>query len=268
MARAFVRAGMLAATVVLVLTLGGCGVRKIDWQNTGAPPRTGFLHKTIDYDGETRKYVVFVPHDYAEGKDRTVLLFLHGLFEGGHDGVKHVNVGLGPAINARADRFPFIVVFPQSGGYWTGDWEHGLALAALDKTFREYPKASSKRVILGGLSNGGDGVWSLGAKHPERFAALVPFCGNPRVQKPEGLLGLPIWAFHNLGDPFKSAKRAREMVVKLEEAGAKVRFTQYDELGHDCWTGAFEESDVLAWMMEQKKPAGAASTLASTSIDQ
>ena len=264
MARAYVRAGMLAAMVLVFLAPGGCGVRRIDWRNTGAPAGTGFLHKTIEYDGQPRKYVVFVPHDYPRGKERTVVLFLHGLFEGGHDGVKHVNVGLGPAINGRADRFPFIVIFPQSGGYWTGDWEQGLALAALAKTRREYPKADPKRVILGGLSNGGDGVWSLGAKYPDRFAALVPFCGNPREQNPKGLLALPIWAFHNLGDPFKSAKRAREMVVRLEEAGAKVRYTQYDAMGHDCWTRAFEESDVLTWMMEQKKPAGVTPVLAAT----
>ena len=83
MARAFVRAGRLAATVLVFLALGGCGVRNIDWQNTGAPAGTGFLHKTIEYDGQPRRYVVFVPHDYANGKDRTVVLFRGRVVETG-----------------------------------------------------------------------------------------------------------------------------------------------------------------------------------------
>ena len=42
---------------------------------------------------------------------------------------------------------------------------------------KEY-KTDPKRVYLTGLSMGGFGTWSLAAKYPEKWAAIVPICGG------------------------------------------------------------------------------------------
>ena len=105
---------------VFLLLSSGCAVRHIDWQNAGAPAGAGFLSRSITLDGETRPYTVFIPHNYSARNHSPVILFLHGLFEGGYDGKKCAMVGLGPAIDQRKYTFPFIAVLPQSGGTWTG----------------------------------------------------------------------------------------------------------------------------------------------------
>src|SRR5438067_10902706 len=63
------------------------------------------------------KYSLFFPRDYDSSKKYPVIVFLHGAFEGGDDGIKCRTVGLGPAIVRRKGDFPFIAIFPQDG-----DW--------------------------------------------------------------------------------------------------------------------------------------------------
>jgi hypothetical protein len=68
------------------------------------------------------------------------------------------------------------------------------ALAILESVEREY-KTDARRVYLTGVSMGGEGVWSLAAAHPNRFAAIVPICGG--------------------GDPSKAADMARDPLPRV-----------------------------------------------------
>jgi predicted peptidase len=139
---------------------------------------TGFLNRTIALDGVSRRYQVYVPAEYSRASRWPVILFLHGSGERGTDGLLQTAVGLGEGIRRYAERWPAIVVFPQAppGHRWHGKVAH-LALATLDRTLREF-STDSNRVYLVGLSAGGNGVWNLSYRSPERFAALVAVCGG------------------------------------------------------------------------------------------
>src|SRR5262252_4417886 len=78
-----------------------------------APVESGFLDKTIDYNGAPVKYVVYVPKDYNPEKAHPAILFLHGSGEQGDDGRKQAEVGLGSAIRMAEDKWNYIVMFPQ-----------------------------------------------------------------------------------------------------------------------------------------------------------
>jgi len=43
------------------------------------------------------------------------------------------------------------------------------------------------------------------------------------------------------------------MVDALKEVGAPVRLTVYDDLGHDCWTRAYDEPELYSWMLGIKR---------------
>jgi predicted peptidase len=233
--------------------LTGCSGGSIDWANAGAPAGTGFLTKSFTFESQPQNYTVFIPHDFKAGNHYPVIVFLHGVLESGSNGRKCVTVGLGPAVNDRAGNFQFIAVFPQSSSDWEGDTHGRLALATLDQVLKDYPAADPDRVILTGLSNGGDGTWLIGAAHPERFAALAPMCSGVNYDDAPKLTKLPIWCFHNSVDPFRSSGRAEEMCNRIKAAGGNVKFTKYSELGHDCWTRAFSEGEVFQWMLEQHR---------------
>ncbi|MCA9007217.1 MAG: hypothetical protein KDA70_18240, partial [Planctomycetaceae bacterium] len=75
---------------------------------------TGFVNAVYKDDQGEHRYVVFVPKNYNPEKKYPVILFLHGAGERGNDGLKPIQVGLGPVIKQQEDSFPFVVVFPQA----------------------------------------------------------------------------------------------------------------------------------------------------------
>src|SRR5690349_18167627 len=104
----------------IVLISTGCGSDPTNAINAKAPPNTGMLQRSVNVGGSEHKYVVFVPYNYSKGQKYPALVFLHGIGEAGSDARKNLTVGLGPIIEKRAATFPFVAVFPQSGGGWDG----------------------------------------------------------------------------------------------------------------------------------------------------
>jgi predicted peptidase len=160
--------------------------------------------------------------------------------------------GLGPNIARQVSTFPFVAIFPQSGGDWTGEARDRLAMAVLDDVESHY-NIDKDRIILTGLSNGGYGVWHIGAAHVDRFAALVPVSGQADPQAVDKLTHIPIWCFHNSGDFLIGSGNSREMVSKIKAAGGNVKYTQFDAIGHECWDKVYGDPQVLEWMLAQRR---------------
>src|SRR5579884_1658650 len=133
----------------------------------------GFLLKTLSQDGVEYRYVVYVPAEYDDDKPWPAILFLHGAGECGRDGLKQVGVGIGPAIMAHPERWPYIVILPQKPER-IEPWTHydSAIMAMLDQTKKDY-RVDPARLYLTGLSQGGFGTWAFAAKYPERFAAIA-----------------------------------------------------------------------------------------------
>src|SRR5260370_27564436 len=115
---------------------------------------TGFLNRTVLVDGVEYRYQVYVPRDFQRSTSWPVIVALHGGGNYGTDGLNQTAGALANAIRRHADRFPTIVVFPQSHLGASEGW-HGksgeAALAALDKTIAEF-NGDRSRVYLTGFS--------------------------------------------------------------------------------------------------------------------
>jgi predicted peptidase len=241
---------MTGLLVAWVLILAGCGSNPANVVNDGLPEGRGFLESTYtDARGKDRRFTVYVPGNYDASQRWPAIVFLHGLGEGGSDGVKNTTVGLGPAIAKNPERFPFIVIFPQSGGTWDDAQEHELVIAALDTVKKRY-SIDDKRIVITGLSTGGLGTWLVAAKYADRFAAVAPMCAYyaDDAIAPLAQSRLPIWAFHNSGDPFVGAGGTRKMVERINASGGNAKVTIYGALGHDCWNAAYNDPQFIAWL--------------------
>ncbi|MEM1165318.1 MAG: prolyl oligopeptidase family serine peptidase [Planctomycetota bacterium] len=266
---------ILISTIVLALALGGCTAAPHD-----ARTPTGFLYESIEVDGSTYPYSVFVPRDYATRTDWPVVLFLHGRGESGTDGSKQMAVGLGdPMIYAPQD-YPFITVFPQKPDYDTQWEDHEPAvLAMLDRTLEAYA-IDRTRVYLTGLSQGGNGTWTFGARYPERWAAIVPVCGyvdrpsraadgspiwvraedSPRTERfAEALRETPVWAFHGLRDDVVLPSETRVMIEAIRRVRGSgpndplARMTLYPEANHNSWDQAYREGGLVDWLLSHER---------------
>ncbi len=237
---------------------------------------TGFLSRTATVEATTYRYQVYVPPGFSPDRSWPVILFLHGAGEGGSDGVRQTRVGIGPAIRRHPERFPAVVVFPQSprGHPWRGPMA-GLALRALEQSITEF-KGDPERLYLTGVSMGGYGTWRLALEDPQRFAAIVPICGGldspgrrslsresqgatrvpePFLEAARQLRRLPAWVFHGEEDDIIPVSESRIMVEALREVGAPVRYTEYPEVEHDSWDPAYAEPELLPWLLSQKRGA-------------
>jgi predicted peptidase len=248
---------VIAAIFAPLLTLaGGCtssgGV--MEAANKGAPSGTGMKIKAVTDNYGTRKYGLFVPHNYNPKRAWPVIVFLHGLGEGGSSAESNLTVGLAPAIADRAKTFPFIAVFPQTTGSWSGKDKYQKVLNTLAQVKHDYV-VDADRVYLTGLSTGGYGTWVLGAQHPEVFAAIVPMCAYTAYDEVDEIAKnrMPVWCFHNSADPFVFASGSKEMCDRIRKAGGAAKYTQYGAVGHNCWDRAYRDDDLYKWMLAQKR---------------
>lgn len=240
---------------------------------------TGFLNRTLTYDGEERLYQVYVPANYSEKENWPVILFLHGANQEGKDGLTQTTVGIGNFIRKYVDRYQAIVVMPQSRKPkgWNAS-ETPLAMEALERTLNEF-STDEKRVYLTGLSNGGYGSWILAYKYSDKFAAALVICGylsardiphdiapgkemDPVVPATgeatydvlaEKIEKMPVWIFHGEEDNVVSATGSRSLYLALQKRNAPAHYTELLGAGHNSWDAAYGSSKVINWMLNQSK---------------
>jgi predicted esterase len=214
----------------------------------------GFHLRTVKTEQGERKYTVYVPEGYDGSKIYPVILFLHGSGERGQDGIIPAQVGLGPAIVHRPGGAAALVVFPQARQTWAANSaDSKAALAALADVMTAYA-TDPKRVVLTGLSMGGRGSWELACDGPERFAAVVPICGPGRPDQASRMKNLPVWSFCGDADRATTVLGIRTMIETLKREGAGARLTEYRGVGHNSWDRAYNDPELIDWMLAARKP--------------
>lgn len=238
---------------------------------------TGFLDRSVTVAGVEYRYQVYVPRRFNRKQAWPIIVALHGGGEYGSDGMRQTNVGLAPAIRRNPERFPAIVIFPQAKADGKAGWQTDggeAAMAALDKAIKEF-KGDPKRVVLTGLSAGGNGTWSLASRYPQRFAAIVPVCAfvsefrgrssavlypalaagdDPYTEIAKKVASLPIQIFHGSKDDVVLPGQSRKMFAALRKLGAKVSYYELPDANHNAWDPAYSSPELIAWMLAQKRP--------------
>ena len=233
-----------------------------------------FLERSVSVpqDGEPQpfRYRLLRPARPERGRAYPVVLFLHGSGERGSDNAAQLKfLPTWLAEPAMRERHPCLVVAPhcRADHKWVEvDWKDprgatqpaepsvdlAAAVAALDAVLAAEP-ADPDRVLLTGLSMGGYGTWDLAARSPGRFAAALPVCGGGDAATAPRLVRLPLWAFHGADDPVVPPARSRTMVEAIRAAGGAPKYTEFPGVGHDSWTPAYRDPDVLDWFFAQRR---------------
>ena len=234
------------------------------------PQETGFLNRSIELNGATYRFQVYLPEEWRrdDGKRWPIILFLHGRGERGTDGMWQTQIGLPEAVRDHPERWPFVIVMPQcpQDHYWTDTDSEGLAIAALDHETAEF-HGDPDRTYLTGLSLGGYGAWELARLYPRRWAAIVIAASGvfwsyapTRWKLAATLPGeyaaalgrTPIWLFHGTDDPVVAPRQSELMYDAFKAAGGHIRLWLYQGLKHDCWTRAYGEPELPRWLLEHR----------------
>lgn len=198
------------------------------------------------------RYLVFLPPGYDAAERYPTILFLHGAGERGDDPARVRVNGPPKLVEQRPEEFPFIVVSPQVPA--DRIWSTQVLDALLDEVTERYA-VDPDRIYVTGLSMGGYGAWHLAMEYPHRFAALAPIAGGGTITGACTLRHLPIWVFHGARDEVVPVSRSEELVNRLRGCDGHVRYTRYEDAGHDAWTRTYENPELYRWLLRHRRGA-------------
>lgn len=155
-----------------------------------------------------------------------------------------------------ARAFPGFVLFPQN----LNGWDNGTvqdAIRIVRLVSKKY-NIDPNRIYIHGLSNGGIATYTAVKMAPWLFAAALPMSApTESAIINQGLLPsvahIPIWTFQGGKDVAPLPSRTEGYVRKFREAGAEVRYSLYENLGHGTWNTAYGEPDFFSWMRSKSK---------------
>jgi predicted esterase len=221
----------------------------------------------------------YLPQGYSTNPSQTypVIIFLHGVGELG-DGSpsqlpRMLNAGLPASINVgempvsltvNGQTNSFIVISPQFI-----NWPSSADVdAVINYTISHY-RVNTNRIYLTGISMGGGVLWEyVGANstYANRIAAIVPIAGAswPDYGRARVIsnANIPVWAFHNNGDPTVPVWYTENYVAQINEAPApnpQARKTIFNSGQHDAWTFVYNSSvkednmTIYQWMLQYSK---------------
>ena len=231
------------------------------------------LSRSVAYD-----YLLFLPAAYGAHAERRwpTILFLHSTGEAGANLALLLNPNGPPKLietttaesstlqtpskAAKALASDFIVLSPQCPV--SQGWDADALIALLDDVSAKY-RVDPSRVYLTGFSMGGFGTWSLGMRHPHRFAAIAPICGGGDFVdigtglpgKRPALQSLPIWVFHGGKDTGVPLSESERMINAVKKVGGNndVRLTVYPDAGHDSWTETYDNPELYRWFLQHRR---------------
>ncbi|MGN6617919.1 MAG: prolyl oligopeptidase family serine peptidase [Ilyomonas sp.] len=235
-----------------------------------APTSRFSLNQYISDKGDTLNYRMLFP-DYDTMRRYPLIIFLHGSGERGNDNEAQLKWGV---LNFATDQMmishPAIVVAPQcpAGDRWSNfsrtpnSTEMHLQptpakpmqlLRALIQQLIKTSPVDTNRIYITGLSMGGFGTYDAIARYPDLFAAALPVCGGGDASKAASFAHIPIWNVHGAEDASVDPRNSWDMMEALMKAGAHPGFTQYPEVGHFSWLGAYSDPLILEWLFRQRK---------------
>jgi predicted peptidase len=244
--------------------------------------QTGFLDQTITLKGESYRYQVYVPAEYATKPMWPMIVALHGGGRQGTDGLQPTAIPLAQRIREDRAALPAIVLFPQArpNTRFMYPEMQDLVMAELRQTIARY-HVDTMRIYLHGHSMGCEGAYRIAYRWPKVFAALALSAGQVQIPSPpypqsdvdidrranafaaaadpfaalaERIKGIPIWLVHSDSDEAMPVEQSRQLVAALRRVGADLHYTEYQGLKHDdAPKRAWADTAYVSWVFAQRR---------------
>lgn len=209
--------------------------------------------KKSRYEATRLKYILTLPTNFSKEERLPMIVFLHGAGERGDD-LEKLKIYAVPKLfcnNCDFDGTRVVTLSPLCPNDITWYDLKKEVFSLIDSVCSEY-NIDRGNISLCGLSMGGFGTWEMAMTRPDMFSKIAPVCGGGLNWR-AGALKMPIRVFHGALDDVVPIAMSEIMVNAVSASGGNVEFTVYDDLSHNCWDRAFEETDLIRWLASSKK---------------
>jgi predicted peptidase len=201
------------------------------------------------------EYGFYVPENLDNAKSYPLVMFLHGWSANQTQYLEWYS----SEMQAKHPCFVFTPKTPTTWADWSGWKDTSLsepmrvAVHVLDSLIQKYP-VDTTRLYVYGISMGGEGVFDLLHKLPNKFAAAISICGGGQASWAENIAKTPFWMFHGSDDKINTPDLTERVYHRLVEIGAtQMRYTNYPGYGHEIWDKAQSEPDFYDWMFSHTR---------------
>lgn len=216
-------------------------------------------------------YVLYLPTENRPLDDgvalQPLIIFLGGNSEVSPPGqITVVQNGSVPEYVAKGNHLPFIVIAPEHN---TSSWNADYVKEVIDHAIQTYP-VDPDRIIVTGLSGGGNGTLTFAFKYPNVPAALVPISGwADNLSNACELTNTAVWLFHNEDDPKVATGNSIKVYDALKNCFPTrddIKLTIFRDPGHIAWLRVYDPTspdwnldtqiepiDIYDWMYDQSR---------------
>jgi hypothetical protein len=217
-----------------------------------------------------------IPEHIEEETKYPLILWLHGCGdERGWDNASQLQYVEKTLLRGRPREAPYFIMIPQCP-LIPGKWYRGpadpvsrtapqyrdemlpIVIEMLDAVIAKYP-VDTERITVVGISCAAQACLEIGVRYPNRWAALAPMSLNSIPAEHAGVLPpCPIWAFVNDHDSYMSQEKISKLQHLVDIAcqrGANFYVTRIKDENwkHDTWHPAFNDFEVLDWILLQQR---------------
>ena len=189
-----------------------------------------------EVDGSGQPFTLRIPDSYTPERAWPLVVSMHGA--GGTHGSRW----------GEAQREPVFELFVNGRGR-TGGYIELSEVDVLEATdyVRRHWRIAEDEIHLTGGSMGGYGTFTLGSRHPDRWATAVPWAGSAAHLPTENMLNLPVYALHSDDDFVVPVSGARAGVRWLNARGGAGILAETTGLGHQFGRWNDGRAAMRAW---------------------
>jgi predicted peptidase len=216
------------------------------------------LTRDLAIENENYAYQLYLPPAIKQGANLPLITFLHGIRERGRGG--YISGMFSQLVRQYLKEIPAVVLLPQCrpNKFWSDAQMEQMVVRQIETVGAEFSIDGARSYLLG-VSMGGYGVWHFAARYPKKFAALVSICGGSPVTSGNRFSSIaekvgktPAWLFHGAEDRIVQVSESRSLVAALKANRGNVKYSEYENVGHNVWLNALGEKELLPWLLAQK----------------
>jgi predicted esterase len=194
------------------------------------------------------------------GTTYPLYMFFHGVGEGGTIYDNEFQFAHGGQIHQQAvnnGQFDGFLLYPQSASS-SGGWSQAQVDAMYNLILNyliPQEQVDPDRIIVSGLSGGGDAAWMFMESHPTMPAAgfVMSSANISDIQFANTLKYTPIWLFQGGLDRSPDPSTTIQLVNAYNNDGGNLTYTVFPNDGHDTWDNAWQQPGYFPWMMSVNK---------------